>query len=542
MLPVGPTAEMWSKMLLLSLNIYILLSIVDGNKIVFLDPMVKTNETLALNENGTKNEIKPMSSMFSDIIFNETRPMSSMFLDKIINETKSMKINPMMNETKTMNETKIMNETKTMNETVHQHVQNNSTSNNVEVLSLGLLDATLNIDRSIDSLQSLYTSNRDTNIVISPICMAAAMSLVLLGAKGETKIEVGKLFGYDVETINHLADNQNFKNLGLLLNYFQANSGEKLGSEVNLAKAIFVQNGYNITKNFIKAADEYLNSKLITVNFKSDGEHTKHIINQWVSNETRGKINDIMPDIPPSDTKTIIASALYFTGEWENPFFINYTRIKPFCYGPNTGDKKSSRQNKDCVFVPMMVGSSEVLFHKNEELEFKAIGLPYKGNQFITYFVLPDTNVSLRGLIAKMNGKVLKNITKNTKLAEFTYFVPKMTLKSLINLRPVLQNIGINKMFDPLKADLSDMAIDPGSYISDILHQVEIDINEIGTVASAATVVTITRGGQAIFNVNKPFVFFIHHVPSDTIVFWSTIYKPTPYSITPPNLNPYKKT
>lgn len=112
---------------------------------------------------------------------------------------------------------------------------------------------------------------------------------------------------------------------------------------------------------------------------------------------------------------------------------------KPFCYGPNTGDKKSSRQNKDCVFVPMMVGSSEVLFHKNEELEFKAIGLPYKGNQFITYFVLPDTNVSLRGLIAKMNGKVLKNITKNTKLAEFTYFVPKMTLKSLINLRPVLQ-------------------------------------------------------------------------------------------------------
>jgi len=87
----------------------------------------------------------------------------------------------------------------------------------------------------------------------------------------------------------------------------------------------------------------------------------------------------------------------------------------------------------------MMVGSSEVLFHRNEELEFKAIGLPYKGNQFITYFVLPDTNVSLRSLVAKMNGQTIKNITKNTKLTEFTYFVPKMTLKSLINLRPVLQ-------------------------------------------------------------------------------------------------------
>lgn len=70
--------------------------------------------------------------------------------------------------------------------------------------------------------------------------------------------------------------------MGLLLNYFQVNSGEKLGTEVNLAKAIFVQNGYNITKNFIKAAEDYLKSKLITVNFKSDGEHTKHIINQYV--------------------------------------------------------------------------------------------------------------------------------------------------------------------------------------------------------------------------------------------------------------------
>jgi len=68
----------------------------------------------------------------------------------------------------------------------------------------------------------------------------------------------------------------------MLLNYFQANSGEKLGTQVNLAKAVFVQNGYNITKSYIKAAEEYLNSKLITVNFKSDGEKAKQIINQCV--------------------------------------------------------------------------------------------------------------------------------------------------------------------------------------------------------------------------------------------------------------------
>lgn len=86
------------------------------------------------------------------------------------------------------------------------------------------------------------------------------------------------------------------------------------------------------------------------------------------------------------------------------------------------------------------------------------------------------------------------------------------------------------------------MASVPGSYISDILHKVEIKIDEIGTVAAAATVITITRGGQLTFNVNRPFLFFIHHVESDSVIFWSSVNKPSPYSTIPPPLNSNKKT
>lgn len=91
----------------------------------------------------------------------------------------------------------------------------------------------------------------------------------------------------------------------------------------------------------------------------------------------------------------------------------------------------------------MMVGNSEVFYHKNEELKFKSIGLPYKGNKFITYFVLPDTNVSLREMVKQMNGDIIKNITKNSRVTEITYFVPKMILKSTTNLQPVLKVIHI---------------------------------------------------------------------------------------------------
>lgn len=86
----------------------------------------------------------------------------------------------------------------------------------------------------------------------------------------------------------------------------------------------------------------------------------------------------------------------------------------------------------------MMIGNSDVLYHKNDEVGLRAIGLPYKGKKFVMYFVLPHL-ITLRDLIAKMNGNTLQNITKNTKLTETTYFVPKMTLESSTNLRPVLQ-------------------------------------------------------------------------------------------------------
>lgn len=82
------------------------------------------------------------------------------------------------------------------------------------------------------------------------------------------------------------------------------------------------------------------------------------------------------------------------------------------------------------------------------------------------------------------------------------------------------------------------MATEPQSYIDDILHKVNIVFNEVGTVASAATIVTITRSTQPAFNVNKPFIFFIHNEPSDTILFWGTVHKPTPYTTTPPYTAP----
>lgn len=116
--------------------------------------------------------------------------------------------------------------------------------------------------------------------------------------------------------------------------------------------------------------------------------------------------------------------------------FIMFYR-KQFYYESN--GNSSMKKSKDPIYVPMMFGNSEVFYYKNDELQFKAIGLPYKGDEYTAYFVLPDRNNSLKSLISAMNEKTLKNITDTTATFDTTYFVPKMTLKSFTNLTPVLR-------------------------------------------------------------------------------------------------------
>jgi len=82
---------------------------------------------------------------------------------------------------------------------------------------------------------------------------------------------------------------QNYKELGDLFNYFEKNNSS-LGTQINLAKAIFVQNDYNISKNYILSATEYLYSELITVNFKLNGLQAKQTINQYVILSTINQI------------------------------------------------------------------------------------------------------------------------------------------------------------------------------------------------------------------------------------------------------------
>ena len=60
-----------------------------------------------------------------------------------------------------------------------------------------------------------------------------------------------------------------------------------------------------------------------------------------------------------------------------------------------------------------------------------------------------------------------------------------------------------------------------GLSISNVIHQADIDVNEEGAEAAAATAVVMRKNAaiHVTFEANRPFIFLIRHKPTNVILF-----------------------
>jgi len=98
-----------------------------------------------------------------------------------------------------------------------------------------------------------------------------------------------------------------------------------------------------------------------------------------------------------------------------------------------------------------------------------------------------------------------------------------------------LKDLGATHAFDEEKADFSLISPDSkGLYISKVIHQAVVDVNEEGTEAAAATAVVMMKRCAAIsfnfppeeFKCNRPFLFVIHEKENNGILFIGKYMKP----------------
>jgi len=112
--------------------------------------------------------------------------------------------------------------------------------------------------------------------------------------------------------------------------------------------------------------------------------------------------------------------------------------------------------------------------------------------------------------------------------AEVDLYLPKLKLEENYDLKSTLSSMGIRNAFDPVRADFTGMSAKKDLFISKAIHKAFVEVNEEGTEAAAATGVLVlrSRAPTMTFKADHPFLFFIRHNKSQTILFFGRLCSP----------------
>jgi len=258
--------------------------------------------------------------------------------------------------------------------------------------------------------------------------------------------------------------------------------------------------------------------------FRNDGGGSAATINGWVAEKTNNMITEIVPaSAIDALTRLILVNAVYFKGDWKNKFEAKRTKNQDFHVSP-----------KETLKVKMMFMEEDFHFGVNRNLKCQAVELPYAGDTLSMFILLPDRTTTLSQLEGKLTSDDLVNIRRkfNMSSEEVKVWLPKFRLDEQLSLAESLGGMGMKDLFVDGVADLSGVDGTHQLYVSSVLHRAVVDVNEEGTEAAAATALTMetmcARFEECIFRADHPFLFFIEHKPTRSIVFLGRLVKPLP--------------
>ncbi|XP_065215762.1 serpin B3-like [Planococcus citri] len=383
-----------------------------------------------------------------------------------------------------------------------------------------LVESLQNSTRKFDSVfAKLINQNLkpEENALFSPLNIHVALSLLQLGTAGETRDELSSIL--EIPN-NETESSKQHSFLGKVLNGLQNTDA----AEVKIANSVFVQKGKKLKENYLKATQNYYKNEAQQVDFAKGGSEATDTINNWVSSNTKKRIPKLFKENISSDTRLLLASALLFNATWDEPFEKSLTKDQNF----NTGLKQ--------VAVKMMNQIDYVRYLKNENLQYEAISIPYKNNEFSMDIVLPFTSKTLGALINESTPEHQWQMLVDFHKANRTYVdykLPRFKFDWTKNINEHVKKSGIQTIFT--NSELSNLVEDSADLVvSNIDHATEIQVDEVGTVATAVTTVQV---GYAVsiqppkpkpikFYVDRPFLFRIVSQKTAVTLFTGIVQNP----------------
>ncbi|XP_050994034.1 leukocyte elastase inhibitor-like [Labeo rohita] len=361
---------------------------------------------------------------------------------------------------------------------------------------------------ALDLYRRLSASNAEENVFFSPLSISTALSMVYLGVRGDTAKEMAKVLSLSSVSDVH----SHFKTLTSTINR------PSTSYILRLANRLFGEKTLNFLPEYLHSILKLYHTELQALDFIGAPEMSRQLINKWVEEQTENKIKDLLKRGAVNETtQLVLVNAIYFKGCWIQTFDTRDTQEMPFKINQN-----ESRP------VKMMYQKDIFPFRYIPEYELQVLELPYKKFKLSMLILLPkktqDDSDSLLKLESELTIDKLLDWTKRDNMVprmEVKVHLPKFKLEFESYLLKILQEMGMSSLFQETKADLTGMSSQDCHFNLSVVHKAFIEVNEEGTEAAGGS--RVCDGPNKIesqsFIADHPFMFFIRHNPTDSILF-----------------------
>lgn len=367
---------------------------------------------------------------------------------------------------------------------------------------------------------SLYDvlKEEDNNLILSPFSISIALAMAQAGAQGETLQQINEALMFSLPSDElHPAINA----LQLTLNNRENNEYEegKKDFELNIVNAIWGEKTYTFLPGYLDLLAENYGAGLRLADFISQPDSSRNEINQWVSDQTNERINDLLPEGSITGlTRLVLTNAIYFKASWLHQFEPSVTRDGGF-----------TLLSGEVIQVPMMRQTEN--FGYARENSYQLVALPYEGNKLSMLVILPNKG-SYHQVEASLDEIDIRELIKSSSTTQVDLGMPKFKIESSFGLANPLDLMGMKDAFVPGKADFSGMDGTRDLYISSVQHKAFIEVDETGTEAAAATAVVVGVESMPMdepikLNIDRPFIFLIVDNDSGSVLFMGRVLDPS---------------
>ncbi len=373
---------------------------------------------------------------------------------------------------------------------------------------------------AFDLYQILRAENG--NLIYSPYSIAGAFALAQAGARGDTAAEIASVFHFPDDALLHptfSALDQSLSKPAPTPEPDPSGTPQPDHSfQLRIANAAWGQQGYHFEASYLDLLAEQYGAGLHVVDF-ADPTTAAGEINRWVAEQTADRITDL---VPPSqlnpDTRLALTNAVYFKAGWADEFV---ALPDPMPFTPTEGAT---------IDAPAI--TTHGFFAYTEVDGVQIVAVPYAGGR-ISFVALMPAVGEFDAFEDRLTQAWFDNALAALAGTDVIFTMPKLDYESRFGLAPALESLGVLSAFSSGSADFSGIDGTHDLFISAVIHQANITLDETGTEAAAATALIMEAGAAPpttqplTLTLDHPYLYLIRDDATGAPLFVGRVTDPT---------------